>query len=72
MIVEVVSRAHESIVGRYFEEGGIGFVVPDNPKVQREVLITPGRNGSAKVGQFVEVKITHWPTARLPAPGRYR
>ena len=31
MIVEVVSRAHETIVGRYFEEGGIGFVVADNP-----------------------------------------
>lgn len=69
MIVEVVSRAHESIVGRYFEEGGIGFVVPDNPKVQQEVLITPGRNGAAKVGQFVEVKITHWPTARFQPQG---
>jgi len=69
VIVEVVSRAHESIVGRYFEEGGIGFVIPDNPKVQQEVLVTPGRNGAAKVGQFVEVKITHWPTPRFQPQG---
>ncbi|UVJ44500.1 ribonuclease R [Pseudomonas sp. LS1212] len=69
MIVEVISRAHESIVGRYFEEGGIGFVTPDNPKVQQEVLITPGRNAGAKVGQFVEVKITHWPTPRFQSQG---
>ena len=69
VVVEVISRAHESIVGRYFEEGGIGFVTPDNPKVQQEVLITPGRNGAAKVGQFVEVKITHWPTARFQPQG---
>ena len=62
MIVEVVSRAHETIVGRYFEEGGIGFVVADNPKIQQEVLVTPGRNANAQIGQFVEVKITHWPT----------
>jgi ribonuclease R len=72
VIVEVVSRAHESIVGRYFEEGGIGFVIPDNPKIQQEVLVTPGRNGAAKVGQFVEVKITHWPTPRFQPQGDVR
>ncbi|MGY4492104.1 ribonuclease R [Pseudomonas sp. TE3610] len=69
VIVEVVSRGHETIVGRYFEEGGIGFVTPDNPKVQQEVLITPGRNAGAKIGQFVEVKITHWPTPRFQPQG---
>ncbi|EIK96455.1 ribonuclease R [Pseudomonas sp. M47T1] len=69
VIVEVVSRGHETIVGRYFEEGGIGFVTPDNPKVNQEVLITPGRNAGAKVGQFVEVKITHWPTPRFQPQG---
>ncbi len=69
MIVEVISRAHETIVGRYFEESGIGFVVPDNPKIQQEVLVTPGRNNSAKIGQFVEVKITHWPTPRFQPQG---
>ncbi|MBI6795985.1 ribonuclease R [Pseudomonas syringae pv. syringae] len=69
VIVEVISRAHESIVGRYFEESGIGFVVPDNPKIQQEVLVTPGRNNGAKIGQFVEVKITHWPTPRFQPQG---
>ena len=37
------------------------FAVADNPKIQQEVLVTPGRNAGAKIGQFVEVKITHWP-----------
>ncbi len=68
-IVEVISRAHESIVGRYYEESGIGFVVADNPKIQQEVLVTPGRNANAKQGQFVEVKITHWPTPRFQPQG---
>lgn len=68
-IVEVVSRSHETIVGRYFEESGIGFVVPDNPKIQQEVLVTAGRNGAAKVGQFVEIRITHWPTPRFQPQG---
>jgi ribonuclease R len=68
-IAEVLVRAHESLVGRYYEESGIGFVLPDNPKVQQEVLITPGRTANARIGQFVEVKITHWPTARFQAQG---
>ncbi|UUY09983.1 ribonuclease R [Pseudomonas sp. J452] len=68
-IVEVIERAHETIVGRYFEEAGIGYVEADNPKIQQEVLVTPGRHGEAKVGQFVAIKITHWPTARFQPQG---
>ncbi|MEK1906033.1 MAG: ribonuclease R, partial [Pseudomonas sp.] len=68
-IVEVIERAHETIVGRYFEEAGIGYVEADNPKIQQEVLVTPGRAGNAKVGQFVAIKITHWPTARFQPQG---
>ncbi|MBH2032332.1 MAG: ribonuclease R [Pseudomonadales bacterium] len=68
-IAEVISRAHEALVGRYYEEGGIGFVLADNPKIQQEVLVTPGRSGNAKIGQFVEVKITHWPTPRFQPQG---
>ncbi len=68
-LVEIVSRAHESVVGRYFEENGIGFVTPDNPKIQQEVLVTPGRTAGARIGQFVEIKITHWPTARFQPQG---
>lgn len=68
-LVEVISRAHETIVGRYFEDGDIGYVQADNPKIQQEVLVTPGRNAGAKVGQFVAIKITHWPTARFQPQG---
>ncbi|TLX55071.1 ribonuclease R [Stutzerimonas nosocomialis] len=68
-IVEVISRAHETIVGRYQEESGIGFVQADNPKIQQEVLVTPGRALNARPGQFVEIKITHWPTPRFQPQG---
>ncbi len=68
-IVEVIARAHERIVGRYYVESGVGFVVADNPKIQQEVLITPERDLGAQPGQFVEVQITHWPTQRFQAQG---
>lgn len=68
-IVEVVKRAHETLVGRYYNEGGIGRVIADNPKIPQEVLIPPSLQANAKHGQFVEVKILQWPTAFRQAQG---
>lgn len=68
-VVEVVERAHETIVGRYFDESGIGTVVADNPKIQQEVLIPPGKAGKAKHNQFVQVRIDVWPSVHRQAQG---
>ena len=68
-IVEVIERAHEILVGRYYEEGGIGFVAADSAKIKQEVLVPPGSAGGAKNGQYVEVRITHWPTMSRQAQG---
>ncbi|NLC09248.1 MAG: VacB/RNase II family 3'-5' exoribonuclease, partial [Gammaproteobacteria bacterium] len=70
VVAEVVSRAHEKIVGRYNEENGLGFVIPDNTRMQNEIFISPGCANNAVIGQLVEVEITHWPTTRIPAQGR--
>ncbi|WP_271409457.1 ribonuclease R [Pseudomonas sp. Q1-7] len=61
-LVEVIERAHETLVGRFFEESGIARVVADNPKIQQEVLVPAGKQGAAKHGQFVQVKIEQWPS----------
>ncbi|HDZ57015.1 MAG TPA: ribonuclease R [Pseudomonas xinjiangensis] len=68
-IVEVIERAHEVLVGRYYVENGIGFVVADNAKINHEVLIQPGADGGAKHGQYTEVKITQWPAMHRQAQG---
>ncbi|TDQ38936.1 ribonuclease R [Thiopseudomonas denitrificans] len=70
VVAEVVERARESLVGRYQEENGLGFVIPDNTRMQHEIIITPGMSAGAHVGQLVEVCISHWPTARMPAQGQ--
>lgn len=69
VIAEVVERARETLVGRYNEENGLGFVIPDNTRMQHEIIITPGMSGGAGIGQLVEVRITSWPTGRAPAQG---
>ena len=68
-IVEVIERAHEILVGRYYEESGIGFVAADSARIKQEVLVPPGSAGGAKSGQYVEVRITRWPTMSRQAQG---
>lgn len=64
MIVKVLERANETIVGRFFKEGGIGFVEPDNRRINQDVLIPQGRQGKARSGDYVTVRITDQPDKR--------
>lgn len=68
-IVEVVERAHETFIGRYYNESGLGRVVVDNVKIPQEILIPPAKQGRAKHGQFVEIAIEQWPTVFRQAQG---
>ena len=68
-IVEVLTRAHTSIIGRYMEEGGIGYLMPHNRRISNHVLIPPKAKAGAKSGQLVSVKITGYPTEVLGAKG---
>ena len=68
-VVEILSRAHTSIVGRYMQEGGIGYLMPHNRRISNQVLIPPKAKGGAKSGQLVSVKITDYPTEVLGAKG---
>ncbi|MEP1596518.1 MAG: ribonuclease R, partial [Halieaceae bacterium] len=69
-VVEVLDRGNRSIVGRYEEESGIGFVVPDNGRINQHILIPPKEKGEAKSGQIVNALITDYPTRKLNAKGR--
>jgi ribonuclease R len=69
-VVEVLERGITKIVGRYQEESGIGFVLPDNARINQEILIPPKMKGAAKNGQIVTAEITQYPDKRLGAKGR--
>lgn len=69
-VVEVLQRAHQRVVGRYHEESGIGFVMPDNGRITQQILIPPGERGAARAGQIVTAEITRFPTRQLGAKGR--
>ncbi len=68
-IVEVLTRAHAKVVGRYMEESGIGFLLPHNTRIRNHILIPPKAKGSARHGQLVSVVLTDYPSATLGAKG---
>lgn len=68
-LVEIIERAHPVLVGRFYEEQGLGYVEADNRKIKQSVLVPPGKQGKALSGQFVQVRIDQWPTLFRQAQG---
>jgi ribonuclease R len=62
VIVEVLEHSTQQLVGRYFEESGVGYVEPSNHRVNQDVLVPSTARHEAKHGQVVVVAITTYPT----------
>lgn len=69
-IVEVLERSTEVLVGRYYQESGVGFVIPDNRRITHQVLIGPKDVKQAQPGDFVRVQITVPPHFKHQPHGR--
>jgi ribonuclease R len=61
-IVEILERNTKEIVGRLYDESGICFVVPDNPRIGHRVLVPRQNLNAARVGQVVLVKLVEQPS----------
>jgi len=70
IIVEVLERANEQIVGRYFRESGIGFVQPGNQRITQDILIPEKNRKKATSGQMVLLEIMEPPGKRTQAKGK--
>ena len=65
-IVEVLERRLSRLIGRFTLEAGISYLVPDDKRVQRNVLIPPDQRGDAVDGQLVVAELTQAPDSRRP------
>ena len=70
VIAEVLERNTPSLVGRYFKEKGVAFVVPSNNRITQDILISVDDSSAATSGQIVVVEITRFPSFRQQAIGR--
>ncbi len=69
-IVEVLERANARIVGRYFMQHGVGFVVAENRRINQDILIPPEAMAGAQTGQVVVVELVASPSKHSEAVGR--
>lgn len=62
LIVEVLERNTQQLVGRFRTESGAAYVEPSNQRITQEILIPPQAIHDAKDGQMVVVALTSQPT----------
>jgi ribonuclease R len=72
-VVEVLEHVNNRVVGRVFVEHGIAFVVPENRRINQDILVPPDDKKSTiktKAGQVVVVEIIEQPSKHSQPIGR--
>lgn len=69
-IVKVVEPRSEPIVGRYFFENNVGVVIPDDSRINHEIMIPKEQTNGARQGHIVVVEIVQRPRKRVNAIGK--
>ncbi len=69
-IVEILERRLTRLIGRYETRAGVGFVIPDDRRIQQDILIPPAERNEAQNGQLVVCEITEMPDGKHVPVGR--
>lgn len=69
-IHEVLEHANTTVVGRFFTDHGVNFVIPDSKRLTQDISIPQEFIGDAKNGQIVLVELIAYPNKRSQAIGR--
>jgi ribonuclease R len=68
-VIAVLERAHQSVVGRYYREKGIHFVVPDDKRINEDILLSLDYDHNARQGDIVMARILEYPDQHHQAIG---
>ena len=69
-LVEVLEHVNSEIVGRIYIEGGLGFVVPDDKRINQDLVVRETDLNGASHGQIVVAEILEQPSKRSQPIGR--
>ena len=69
-IVEVIEHRTNKLVGRFLNERGAAIVVPEDQRIQHDILVPPGAGLNAEHGQVVVVEIVQQPQRHMQPVGR--
>lgn len=69
-LVDILERGNRQITGRFFEEHGVGFLVPENKRIHHDVLLSADGRGGAQHGDLAVAELLAQPTERRQPIGR--
>ncbi|MDF7671331.1 ribonuclease R [Orbaceae bacterium ESL0721] len=68
-IVRILEPRSNQIVGRYFIEQGVGFVVPDDGRLNFDILVTGKPDMTVRMGSVVVIELLQRPERHKKAVG---
>ncbi|MBK8962604.1 MAG: ribonuclease R [Candidatus Competibacteraceae bacterium] len=71
-VVEVLERNTETVVGRFCEERGAFFIVPDNKRINQDIMVPADGRGEARAGQIVIAELIEQPSSHSRPLGRIK
>ncbi|GAL08372.1 3'-to-5' exoribonuclease RNase R [Photobacterium aphoticum] len=69
-VVRVLKHYEGQIVGRFFIEDGMGYVVPDDSRIAQDIVIPNEHRMGARMGNVVVVEINQRATRQYNAMGK--
>ena len=73
-IIEIVERGFDTVVGRFFTESGLQFIVPNDQRISQDIFIPPDSLQSLdqqpESGQVVLCEITQYPSKNFQPVGK--
>jgi ribonuclease R len=69
VVVRVLVRAREKVVGRFETQDARKVVLPYDPRIDAVIRIAAGKAAGAQEGEIVEARLTAFPDARRVAHG---
>ena len=69
VVLKILERANETVIGYYQKNKNYGFVLPDNQKLSQDIFIPQGKDMGAVTGHKVVVKITDFGGERRKPEG---
>lgn len=68
-LVQIIQRAHTTVIGRYFSENGMRYVVPDDKRLTGHILVADDAGLEVQDGEIVAIEITQYPRYKHLAAG---
>ena len=72
-IIDIVERGSDTIVGRFFVERGLQFIIPNDQRISQDIFIPPDSlkklDTIPESGQVVVCKITQYPSKNFQPVG---